>query len=53
MKSAIIGKRQAHTVLIDAYAKLGDLDNAEKWMKPMDEGQEWTGTQVLKKELLK
>lgn len=47
-----LGNWQAHTVLIDAYAKLGDLDNAEKWMKPMDEGQEWTGTQVLKKELL-
>ena len=33
---------QAHTVLIDAYAKLGDLDNAEKWMKPVDEGGEAT-----------
>ena len=25
-------------MLVDAYAKLGDLEKAETWMRPIDEG---------------
>lgn len=33
---------QGYTVLVDAYAKLGDLEKAETWMRPIDEGGEAT-----------